>query len=238
MNRTCRCLFFLVSGGCFIASGCFFFIRTKSIANSLASCNSCARKRSGLCAGSCNVVDIVVVEFSSPEETVLVESGTAMKYLANSSDPVLGLTWVAESFVDSGWTAGTYGVGYEDTTPGAENLILTTVTSGVNSVYTRTTFNVENVSLVNSIFVGADWDDGYVMWINGVEVHRSAEMPGGDPSCNTTPTEHESSNGADPDYGTLVDVSSDGIPALVDGANVLAVGIWNETSSGGDDVLV
>lgn len=170
-------------------------------------------------------------------ETVLVQAGSNMSYLANAANPGIGITWTAESFVPSGWGAGVYGVGYETGT-GAAALITTNVGGAKNSVYTRTTFTVADVSAVNNIFLGADYDDGYVAWINGVEVFRSSEMPADSPAWDSTAALHESSNGAAPNYAPLRDVSAAALPALHNGTNVLAIGVWNVTLPSTDLVLV
>lgn len=171
-------------------------------------------------------------------ETVLVQAGSACRYRSNSSNPGIGTTWTAEAFADGSWPSGTYGVGYETALPGAVGLIATSVPSGTVSIYTRARFTVADPAQVTNLFLGADWDDGYVAWINGVEVYRSPEMPGGTPAWNSVPASHESSNGASPNYGALVNVSTAGIPALHAGTNVLAIGVWNTGSTSSDLVLV
>ena len=61
-------------------------------------------------------------------EEIYVDFGSSMVYLPNPSDPGIGMTWTAEVFPgESGWTPGSYGVGFETST-GAENLLLTNVT--------------------------------------------------------------------------------------------------------------
>ena len=40
------------------------------------------------------------------------------------------------------------------------------------------------------------YDDGFVAYINGVEVLRAPEMPAGDPVWNSAPFPHESGNSA------------------------------------------
>ena len=78
---------------------------------------------------------------------------------------------------------------------------------------------------------------GVVIWINGVEVYRSPEMPSGDPAWNSAATSHESSNGAVPVY-EYEDISTLGIPALQNGQNVLSIGVWNIGLGSSDLVLV
>ena len=167
---------------------------------------------------------------------VLVERGSAMRWLANSADPGLGLDWVSPGFDDSGWELGTYGAGYE-TGSGAVELIDTVVPEGSLSLYTRAEFDVADPAAVLNLLLAADWDDGWAAWINGVEVHRSAEMPAGMLAWNSDPALHESSNGVEPDYWPVVDVSAVGLPALVPGRNVLAVAVWN-AGAGSSDLVI
>ena len=180
----------------------------------------------GICALTCSISDLALVDLSNPEETVLVAAGSSMKYVEHLTDPGLGESWVDPAFDDVGWVAGTYGVGYEATS-GAANLLQTTVSIGALSVYTRTTFDIVDVGTVDDLWIAVDYDDGYVAWINGVEVYRSPEMPTGPPTYDANPAAHESSNGLQPDYGSPIDISVVGLAALQNGTNVLAIGVWN-----------
>jgi hypothetical protein len=112
------------------------------------------------------------------------------------------------------------------------------VPTNSTSVYTRVRFSIDDVSQVNRLLFGADYDDGYIAWINGVEVTRSATMTVTSPAWNTPSGLHESSNGATPNYGSLVDITAAARPALHDGVNVLAIGVWNGTLPSSDLVLV
>jgi len=189
----------------------------------------------------------VLVESSGPGEQVLVEFGSAMRYLPNVElvNPGIVLQWTQLTFPAEGflpWAVGVYGVGYEtDVVGGADDLLLTTnpPDPGTVSIFSRAQFSIGAVNDVKTLFLGMDWDDGYVAWINGVEVYRSSSMPSGVPLWNTKATPgHESSNGAVPDYGELQDISFAGIPALKTGLNVLAVGVWNTSGSSSDLILV
>jgi hypothetical protein len=170
------------------------------------------------------------------QERLAVDAGSPMAYLPNTSDPGIGLTWTQPDFDDTSWQLGVYGVGYE-TQSGAENLIQTAVAPGTSSVFTRARFVVEDVGAVQNLFLGLDYDDGWVAWVNGVEVARSVSMPAGPPAWNTPSGRHESSNGTFPDFETQ-EVSGLGIPALVEGVNVLALGVWNASPGSTDLVLV
>jgi len=171
------------------------------------------------------------------QEAVLVEAGSPMAYLANLADPWIGLAWTADGYDDSGWPRGTYGVGYEADT-GAEALVRTTVHQSTRSVYTRVLFDIEDPARVRNVFLGADYDDGTIAWINGVEVYRSPSMPAGDPVWNTAADSHESSNAPEPHYGILEDISAAAVPVLHAGANLLAVGVWNRGEAGSSDLVL
>jgi hypothetical protein len=109
-------------------------------------------------------------------------------------------------------------------------------------VFTRATFDVADVQAVNTMFFRADWDDGIVAWLNGVEIYRSPEVaqfnPTGVPSWAALITlGHESSNGAEPGYQLRIDISSQ-IGGLQQTGNVLAIGAWNQGSQSSDLVLI
>lgn len=168
-------------------------------------------------------------------EEILVDFGSVMVYKDNTDDPGIGMNWTSSSFDDSRWDDGIYGVGYEDGS-GAENLLLTNVPSGTISIYTRVEFDIAELSAVDNLFLGVDYDDGYIAWVNGTEVYRSASMPLDPPVWNSQPSLHESSNGAVPVY-EWQDISFRALPVLEEGTNILAIGVWNESASSSDLVL-
>jgi len=171
-------------------------------------------------------------------ERRVVQAGSANAYLVNRWDPGIGMDWVTGDLaVEGQWPSGLYGVGY-DTSGGAAALIGTNVPTRALSVYTVTNFAFENASDGWRVLLGADHDDGYVAWVNGTEVYRSPQMPeNGELPWNASPIgPHESSNGDEPDYGELIDITE--IAPLHEGNNVLAVGAWNTSSNSSDLVLV
>ena len=167
------------------------------------------------------------------QEAIYVEARSPAKYLANFVDPGLGMGWTAPGFDDSNWLTGPYAIGYEAAS-GAQELIHTSVPAGSLSVYSRVGFNVPDLLGVQELRFGVDYDDGVVAWINGQEIYRSPEMPGGALDWDTTSGPHESSNGVDPDFTPYVDVSAAGIPQLVQGQNVLSVAVWNDSVASSD----
>ena len=183
--------------------------------------------------------ETVLIEFADAVETILIDTGSAMRYLANYGDPAIGMTWTAEVYDDSLWDSGTYAVGYE-TAPsgGAIDLIDTTIAAGAFSIYTRVDFLITDTAMVNNMFLGVDYDDGFIAWVNGVEVFRSAQMPGGSILWNTNSGSHESSNGPIPDPRPFRDISVAALPNLKNGSNVLAIGVWNSGAPASSDLVL
>jgi hypothetical protein len=183
--------------------------------------------------GAPNSSDLVIV----PRLSVNRESPVTMRYLPNFAEPGVGTSWVSTGFNDSLWSPGAYAVGYEVTSGGASDLIQTEVPIGATSIYTRATFTVSDLPNVSRLLLGADYDDGFVAWINGSEVYRSPEMPSGITSWDTPVNLHESSNGLLPNYDPEVDISN-AIGLLVPGPNLLAIGVWNSGGDLSDDLVL
>lgn len=197
------------------------------------------RPRLGIVAGL--LAGLGATGFPAVAESAVVGAGSATSYLVNTSDPGIDSEWFLPGFVEGPvWSGGTYGIGY-DTAPsgsGAQGLIRTFIAPPAASVYTRTTFSLADASQVFSVFLGQDYDDGVVAWLNGVEVYRSPEMRYKPLVWNAAADPHESSNGWEPDYEPLRDISDLALPALNSGANVLAIGVWNDPAGWDDLVLV
>jgi hypothetical protein len=173
-------------------------------------------------------------------EQIVVTEGSTADYLVNLSDPGIGLDWVAEGYVPGpSWLVGLYGFGYEDDLdlPNAVDLITTTIPVDTKSIYTRTSFSITGA--VVSATAALDFDDGYVLYLNGLEVARSPNMPPGDPPWDADMTvHHESSNGSDPYFWPIEDITAGAQAVLHDGVNVAAIGGYNDDLPSSDMVLV
>ncbi|MCP3979148.1 MAG: hypothetical protein GY716_07425 [bacterium] len=163
--------------------------------------------------------------------------GSSARYLANASDPGLGMGWTAPAFDDAAWSVGLHGFGYDTAPPpNAEDLIRTEVPAGTISLFTRSEFEVADVASVTSVTLRADYDDGYAVWIDGIEIFRSASMPPGALDWNSIAAEHESSNAQFPIYEET-DVTTAALPLLSTGTHSLSIAVWN-TSGASDDLLL
>jgi hypothetical protein len=74
--------------------------------------------------------------------------------------------WNAQSFDDSSWGEGSGGIGFGD---GDDNTLITQTVS----VCMRRSFEITDTSEITGIRLYADYDDGFVAYINGVEIARA-----------------------------------------------------------------
>jgi hypothetical protein len=131
--------------------------------------------------------------------------------------------WATINFDSTSWGQGTSGIGYgddDDSTVIAINTI---------SVYMRKSFSVVDVSAINRLLLDIDYDDGFIAYLNGVEIARS--MLYDDVSYNTLADGlHEGAlyQGNLPDR-FIVDKSQ-----LLNGNNVLAVQVHNHSADSSD----
>ena len=95
----------------------------------------------------------------------LVNLGDSFRYLVPQANPTN--IWATLAFNDSNWQQGVSGFGYGD---GDDS---TLIAAGVSSVYVRTQFTIDDLDLIDKLWLDIDFDDGFVAYINGVEVARS-----------------------------------------------------------------
>ena len=153
----------------------------------------------------------------------LVASNSVWRYLDNGTDQ--GTAWSAPGFDDSSWAAGPAQLGYGD---GDE---ATTVNSGPNATiryvttYFRRTFQITNAAAYTSLQLWLLRDDAGVVYLNGTEVFRSGNLPGGTITSQTL---------ANTAVENAVDTA--GLPAglLVEGTNLVAVEIHQQATNSSD----
>lgn len=98
----------------------------------------------------------------------VIAQGDEWKYLVPVTEPATN--WRTASFNDANWNTGKSGFGMGD------NDDATTVTVN-RSIFLRKKFTVANVANVNQLLLQMDYDDGFVAYLNGVEIAR-AQMVG------------------------------------------------------------
>ena len=158
----------------------------------------------------------------------LVPSRSEWKYRDDGSDQ--GTAWRATGFDDSAWASGPAELGYGDAPA-------TTVSYGPDSsskhitTWFRRRFTVPNPAAIGALSLWLQRDDGAVVYLNGTEIARS-NVPAG---AITKDTLAAASAGA-PDESAFfpADISSDPLPLLVAGENVLAVEMHQHAADSSD----
>jgi len=109
------------------------------------------------------------------EAAVLAEDTWKYRVPANSLEDA---TWFLPFFDDSAWDTGPGGIGYGDGDDGTSVLPCT-------SVYMRKSFVLSEPSQVVSAALFMDFDDGFVAYLNGIEIARSNMGSPGSPISYT-----------------------------------------------------
>ena len=109
------------------------------------------------------------------------------KYIVPDSE--LPGNWNTDSFNDSSWDSSEGGFGYSDNDDG-------TIIEPTISVFIRKTFQVIDKTKLAASILSADYDDGYIAYLNGHEIGRSYNLP--EPGTfvaynHTTSYDHEAS---------------------------------------------
>jgi len=135
--------------------------------------------------------------------------------------------WREVGFDDDHWATGDAPFGYDDGPFGTDLSTLNPpMRSNYSTLYLRQTFNLTNAAAVVSLEASVNYDDGFIVWINGTEV-LSQNAPATPDFDEFAPTGHES--GEHEAFG-LPD--PDGY--LVNGDNVVAVQVFNTSITSSD----
>lgn len=161
--------------------------------------------------------------------TNVITQGDSTKYIIPESS--IDESWITNEFNDSTWQDGRFGIGYGD---GDD---ITNVPNGTISVFTRTSFNIANKDLVNGLLMKVDFDDGYVAYLNGTEVHReniNGQAPLPYNATAITFTEPMLDQGLELPELNL----NEYVGLLNEGKNTLAIQIHNSGSGSSDMTLI
>ena len=170
--------------------------------------------------------------FLDPPATLPIAVGSNWRYFKGTSAPPAG--WNTVGFDDTTWLQGPSGFGYGDSD---DATTLSDMLNGYASVYTRREFTIPNLGLISGLVFTIDYDDGYVVYVNGVERGRSANMAGtGTPPPNTAvaTTSHEALAGAGGPAETITITPAQ----LVQGTNVIAIQGHNQALDSSDFSLI
>ena len=107
-------------------------------------------------------------------ETAVFASDDCRYFKGTTAPPS---NWNRPEFNSANWIKATGGIGYGD----ADDQ---TIIEPVISVFIRYEFTVESIEEIAEVILDADYDDGFVAYVNGVEIARS--LVGGNPPAFDT----------------------------------------------------
>jgi len=159
----------------------------------------------------------------------VLQKGDVCKYIIPNAST--NNNWRTRDFDDATWRDGTTGIGYGD---GDDNTIVPTQT---RSVYLRQNFTVSDPTQIAEIIFQVDYDDGFVAYLNGIEIARENIVAGAFPSYSAEvirDREAELYQGISPVKFTLKNVEE----LLVSGKNVLAIQVHNIHTASSDLTMI
>ncbi len=139
--------------------------------------------------------------------------------------------WKGLGFNDVAWNSGVLGIGYGDGDDA------TTIASGTTTVYVRKTFNVSNVQAIKQLVLDLDFDDGFVAYLNGVEIARSG-LTSNPVNWDELAADHEAQvyQGLNLTSFVLNEAALQNVLQL--GTNVLALEVHNSSTTSSDLSLI
>ncbi len=171
---------------------------------------------------------LIVASHLQADPVVYIAPGSDWAYfrgLSAPSDPIE--EWKEPDFDDSSWTTGQAPFGYDDGPFGTDLSALNPpMEDNYSALFLRQSFVVSDASQVAGLTAMVDYDDGFIMWINGDEVLRRNA---------TGDKDHEGFADSNHESGTIEEYDlPDPDGYLVDGENVVAVIIMNNQISSSD----
>ena len=157
-------------------------------------------------------------------ETVVFEDDNWDYVVPNTSLPS---DWNQLTFAASGWLNGPGGFGYGDVD---DNTVLP---NGTLSCYQRILFTIVDTGDIEAAVLTIDYDDGFVAYLNGVEIQRDLVDQGAD--YNDPATGLHEAQFYQGNYPAQYTISKQFLSDhLINGTNVLAIESHNESVTSSD----
>jgi len=150
-------------------------------------------------------------------------AGSEFRYLKGSQAQSITTDWSQPEYDDSGWNSGMAPFWYGD---GNGGTFLNDMATQYSTIFLRSVFTAGMADKIKEIRIGADYDDGFILWINGIEALR-VNAPADAAYNSFAPANHESGSF---EYFTL---NTNGL-ALHEGENTIALQGFNISLSSSD----
>jgi hypothetical protein len=164
--------------------------------------------------------------------------GKAGRFTIPTFDPVSNLPsieWTEGGFDDSAWSAGVTPIGYDPGGPYPIATELTDMRYNYTTVYLRISFEVTSPEGIEGLSLGMFFDDGFVLYLNGQEIARSATV-GGSPGIPLPFNITCANKSPEPTDYEWLDITAHA-NQLVSGQNCLAIQGINTNAESSDFVI-
>ncbi|MFH0733812.1 MAG: CotH kinase family protein [bacterium] len=159
----------------------------------------------------------------------IIKKGDNWKYKIFNSEPPV--SWKNLGYNDSLWDEGASGFGFGDDDD-------STIVPNTISLYLRKTFNIQDTAGIADAFLHIDFDDGFVAYLNGVELTRQNLGNNGEFIAYNRGADNSSEanmySGGLP-YAFQLNELTD---LLVPGENVLTIQVHNHDTNSSDLTLI
>jgi len=158
----------------------------------------------------------------------LVVAENIWKYWTGSSPPPNYNDWNQSGYNDQNWNSGQGGIGYGDNDDN-------TTIAATPSILMRKEFQIVDVLDITHLLFHADYDDGFIAYLNGVEIMRSDNFANSSPSYNEFTTYDKEAVMYDGGMPESQLFDTDEVQNLLQsGTNVLAVRVHNASANSSD----
>lgn len=164
-------------------------------------------------------------------QELLIGEGDQWRFLKGTEEPPRD--WLELGFDDTAWETGPSGFGYGD---GDDATTLNDMQNNYVSVYIRAIFPIPDLSQAKVLMLQMKYDDGYVAYVNGVEIGRSTNL-----GAVGTPVPFDMMTTADHEVNATPEATVfpvEAMEALKAGDNVLAIQGHNTSLTSSDFSLI
>lgn len=173
-----------------------------------------------------NLLIIIIALLLSTGLSAQISFSTQSSYQYLKGIDAVGLAadWFEPGFDDSGWSSANAPFRYGDGSGGTE---LLDMQGNYSTVFLRSEFTVQNLGQLGEVRIGANWDDGFMLWINGAEV--LSQQPPSSLNYDALATGSHESGSMETFTFTATELG------LIEGENTIAVLGCNITLDGSSD---
>ena len=155
------------------------------------------------------------ISFSASSQ-LSIPAGTTFKYLKSKDAVGIPYYWIGDTYDDSSWESSPAPFRYGDGTGGT---LLSDMQNNYSGIYMRATFDVLNADLIEELNFSVNYDDGFIIYINGYKV-LDINAP-----YSPTPTSFALANHESGIFEAFRTILDPGI--LKEGQNIIAVQGFN-----------